>query len=140
MLLFRSKRIVKSEVAPGVEYVIRKMTDSRRAELTLSTSEINQRLTDAYNALRKLREDKAEPAVLRKAMIEVDTINDRELVPAQIKWAVAEVRGLMLEIEDGTEPVVATVDNISDWPTEVLDEVKSVVLKGNGLTEQETKN
>ncbi len=136
MYIFSSKRTVTSKTVPGVEIVLRKMTESRRQELVMATSDVNSRLAEKYQALRKLREDKAPVLSIQTVSDEINALTKKELIPLQIKWGVAEIRGLRLE-----EPAEdASVDNATEWPVELFDEVQDLLEKGNGLSELEVKN
>ncbi len=141
MYVFSSKRTIQSKAVPGVEIVIRKMTESRRQELMLMTSDVNSRLTELYKTHRKLRDDNAPPPEIQKVSDDINALTKKELIPLQIQWGVAEIRGLALVGGDEDDQTIqASPDNSLNWPAELYDEVQVLLEKGNAITEPEAKN
>lgn len=137
MYIFTDTKTVSSKTLPGVEIVFNRMTEKRRAALVLSTSAANARLRELHEEREKLKGTK-DP---RRNVI-IDDISDlisKELNPIKVKWAVKEIKGLQLS-DTGDAGRPATLDNIDEWPSELVDEVLEALDTGIGITEKEAKN
>ena len=140
MYIFKKTTTIKSKVCPGVEIIVRKMTESRRIELQMTIIEPNEKIRELLTKITAMKaEDSAgernTPAIL-KINDEVQRIITKELNPLKIRWGVSAIRGLCL----GDENEPGTLDNLLDWPSDLVEEVLDIVEQGSGMSEKEAKN
>jgi hypothetical protein len=111
----------ESKTAPGVTFVLAKMSFGRRVELTRRLREIAQRVEflEAGDAKEKI-----DAALLT---CEIDRL--------YVLWGLKEVRGLDLDGEAATPESLAAVG-----PEELFREAVGAVKAECGLTETERKN
>jgi hypothetical protein len=151
MYIFRKTTTVDSKVCPGVQIVFRKMTESRRIELQSAIIGPNDKIRDLLGKIGQLKaEDQAEQRVgavgsdptgrnlsqILKLNDELQHVVTKELNPIKVRWGVAAVKNLCLGDED--EP--GTIDNLLEWPSDLIEEVLEVIEEGSALSEKETKN
>ncbi len=111
----------ESRTAPGVSFVLAKMSFGRRIELTRRLREIAQRVE--FMEAGEARE-KIDAALLT---CEIDRL--------YVMWGVKEVRGLLLDGEPATPESLAEAG-----PEDLFREVVAAVKTECGLTEAERKN
>jgi hypothetical protein len=119
---WQSRRTVASKTAPGVEFVIARMTFGRRVELMKGVRDLAIRL-EYFEAGR---EDKNRiEASLLSAQI------DR----LYVEWGVERILGLEIDGEPATP-----LSLIDSGPEDLLREALEAVRAECGLNEQERKN
>src|SRR6266550_1081032 len=111
----------ESQTAPGVIFVLAKMSFGRRVELTRRLREIAQKVEflEAGDAREKI-----DAALLTS---EIDSL--------YVMWGLREVRGLELDGSPATPESLAAIG-----PEELFREVLAVVKAECGLSENERKN
>ena len=111
----------ESQTAPGVTFVLAKMSFGRRVELTRRLREIAQRVEffEAGDAREKI-----DAALLT-----------REIDRLYVMWGLREVRGLLLDGEPATPESLAAAG-----PEEFFREAVAAVKAECGLTDAERKN
>jgi hypothetical protein len=119
---WNSRKVVRSEARPGVEFVVALMTFGRRIELMRRVRDLAARL-EYFDAGRDAKNG-MEASLLGA---EIDRL--------YIRWGVEEIRGLTL---DG---VPASVEALLDaGPEELFFEALTAVKAECGLDENERKN
>jgi hypothetical protein len=119
---WQSKASVRSELWPGVEFIIARITFGRRLELLKRVRDLAVRL-EYFEAGRE-----------EKNRIEASLLG-AQLDRLYIEWGLEEVQGLEI---DG-EP--ATPESLVDrGPEELFQEALTAVKAECGLSEQERKN
>ena len=132
---FSTTKTVNSVKLPGVVFQLRKMTERRRLKLMLSTGPINAEIREKIEQQRNLREQTPPPiAQILQLDADINVLVTEKLNPAKIAWGVAGISGLSL---DG-EP--ATMDNLLDWPSDLIEEIIELIDGGTALNEVEQKN
>jgi hypothetical protein len=138
MYIFSETKVVDSQIAPGVQFVFRNMTEDRRLELQKAIIEPNRQIRDI---LAKI--DEIQTSTTSKNVVEIMRLNDvmqtiitQDLNPAKIRWGMSGIRGLFL----GTEENPATMDNIMRWPSPILEEALNIIDEGTQLSEPARKN
>ena len=117
-----SKKIVRSAVQPGVEFVITRMTFGRRLELMRQVRDLATRL-EYFEAARDAKND-MEASLLGA---EIDRL--------YVRWGLEEIRALDL---DG---VPATAESLIELgPEDLFMEALASIKAECGLTETERKN
>jgi hypothetical protein len=117
-----SRRVVRSEGRPGVDFVIARMTFGRRLELMRGVRDLAARL-EFFQAGR----DAANEMEASLLAAEIDKL--------YILWGLEEVRGLEL---DGAPATVESL--IERGPEELFHEALRAVRSECGLGENERKN
>jgi hypothetical protein len=140
--VFRKSTTVKSEVCEGVEFIVRKMTENRRIELQMAVMEPNEKIRGLLTRIATMKtesgNDERNVPVMARANDEMQAIITKELNPVKIRWGISAVKGL--EIADGDGTIPATMDNLLDWPSDLIEEALNIVDEGCGMSEKETKN
>jgi hypothetical protein len=148
--IFKKTTTIDSKVCPGVQIVFRKMTESRRIELQSAIIGPNDKIRDLLGKIGQLKaEDQAEQRVggtkedTGRSLPQILKLNDelqhvvtKELNPTKVRWGVAAVKGLCL----GDENEPGTIDNLLEWPSDLIEEVLEIIEDGSALSERETKN
>jgi hypothetical protein len=120
--VWSSRKIVKSQARPGVEFVITRMTFGRRVELMRRVRDLAAKL-EFFEAGRDER-NRMEASLLAA---EIDRI--------YVQWGIEEIRGLDIDGEK------ATAESLLDrGPEELVHEVLIAIRSECGLTEAERKN
>lgn len=140
MYIFKKTTTIKSKVCPGVEIIVRKMTESRRIELQMAIVEPNEKIRELLTKISAMKAEdttsERNTPVILKINDEVQRIITKELNPLKIRWGVAAIKGLAL----GDENDIATLDNLLEWPSDLVEEVLNIVEQGSGMSEKESKN
>ena len=134
MFIFRTSRMFESKVIPGLKFTIQKMTESRRADLMLAQAGAMARYDVLMERARLLKDTATKE--YQEVLSEIDGINRFELTPIKIRWAVAEMND-QLNLEGIG---VATLQNLADWPYEVITELSNEIERGNALGDTQAKN
>lgn len=121
------------------------MTESRRIELQLGVMESNEKIRGLLTQIATMRteqggvaDDRNVPAIA-KINDEMQRCITKELNPVKLRWGISAIKGL--EIEDaGGETVPGTMENLLDWPSDLLEEALNIVEAGAGMSEKEAKN
>jgi hypothetical protein len=135
---FKKSIKVQSDLCPGVTFVIRKITESRRSEMRLKLADLQDKLSDMSAEIKLLDPVKDEKA-LRRAGVNIDEFVLREIEVYKIRWATIRVEGLVLEGEDGEE-IPGTLDNALAWSSELRAELLAIIDDGSVMMESEAKN
>ena len=122
MNVWQSNKTVASEVIPGVEFVIARMTFGRRLELMKRVRDLAARL-EYFDAGRE-----------EKNRIEASLLG-AQLDRLYIQWGLEEIRGLELDGEAATPQLL-----IDKGPEDLFQEILSAIKSECGLNEQERKN
>jgi hypothetical protein len=142
MYMFRKSTVIKSEVCDGVEFIVRKMTENRRIELQMAVMEPNEKIRALLTKIATMKtesgNDERNVPVMARANDEMQTIITSQLNPVKIRWGISAIKGL--EIADGDTAIPATMDNLLDWPSDLIEEALNIVDEGCGMSEKETKN
>ncbi|MCC6591608.1 MAG: hypothetical protein IT168_33285 [Bryobacterales bacterium] len=157
---YSSKERIESKTCQGVVFVIRKLTEGRRIELSLA-------LAETYDKLHLLRREAAKVATRAKSLLAeadaariagdinklaeinnhpdtLETIHawkkyynfERDSIwPVYCKMLLHSVEGL--EVDDNPAPPEMA---IKDGPPELYEEILAAVKKQLGLTEEEQGN
>jgi hypothetical protein len=157
---FVTKTEHQSKVIPGASFVVRKLTEARRIEISMSLAEAY----DKIEALRRaslplrarvaplLKEAQAMPKEEIAAYLQnlvatnpdfsasmneqrkVDALEAAEIVPVYLKALLASVGGVTVD------DVPLTPDTIADGPPELYAEVVAEIKREMGLTDDESGN
>jgi len=111
-----------SEVMPGVEFTIVKLSFARRMELARRVLELSRQME--FRAAGEGVEDAIEANLLS---CEIDRL--------YLRWGLAEISGLVIDGVDATAELLA-----ERGPEELADEIVAAVKAQCGLTESERKN
>lgn len=111
-----------SEVMPGVEFTIVKLSFARRMELARRVLELSRQME--FRAAGEGVEDAIEANLLS---CEIDRL--------YLRWGLAEISGLVIDGLDATAELLA-----ERGPEELADEIVAAVKAQCGLTESERKN
>lgn len=138
MHIFKSTAVVPSGVCPGVDFVVRKMTESRRDDLRLKLGVPLAKLGLFAVELTTLgnRDDEEAKARRQEIALETAKIENSDLVGVKIVWGLKGINGLQID-EDN---VAATVDGWKDWPSELAAEAVQLINENTGLVATEIKN
>lgn len=117
-----SRKIVSSEVQPGVEFAITRMTFGRRIELMRQVRDLANRL-EYFEAGREARNE-MEASVLGA---EIDRV--------YVRWGLEGILGLEIDGAPAT-----TESLIESGPEELFVEALTAIKAECGLTENERKN
>lgn len=120
--VWESRKIVASEVRPGVELVIARMTFGRRIELMRMVRDLAARL-EYFEAGRDAKNDMEASLV----GAEIDRL--------YLRWGLDEIRGL--EIDGAPATPEALIEN---GPEDLFQEALAAVNAECGLNENERKN
>lgn len=120
--VWQSRKIVASEVRPGVELVIARMTFGRRIELMRMVRDLAARL-EYFEAGRDAKNDMEASLV----GAEIDRL--------YLRWGLDEIRGL--EIDGAPATPEALIEN---GPEDLFQEALAAVNAECGLNENERKN
>ena len=119
---WQSRRVVASKTAPGVEFVIARMTFGRRLELMKRVRDLAVRL-EYFEAGRE-EKNRIEASLLGA---QIDRL--------YVEWGVERILGLEIDGEPATP-----VSLIDRGPEELFRETLEAVRAECGLNEQERKN
>jgi hypothetical protein len=122
MNVWQSNKTVASEVIPGVEFVIARMTFGRRLELMKRVRDLAARL-EYFDAGRE-----------EKNRIEASLLG-AQLDRLYIQWGLEEIRSLELDGEAATPQLL-----IDKGPEDLFQEILAAIKNECGLNEQERKN
>lgn len=122
-MTYESTVRVELKTAPGVELTLRRMSFSRRLELTAALKDLLGRIEFAAAGKASVVQE-AEVALLRGQV-------DREYV----RWGVAAVEGLAVDGEPADVQVL-----LDQGPEELVRETVELVRREAGLSEEERKN
>jgi hypothetical protein len=122
MNVWQSNKTVASEVIPGVEFVIARMTFGRRLELMKRVRDLAARL-EYFDAGRE-----------EKNRIEASLLG-AQLDRLYIQWGLEEIRALELDGEAATPQLL-----IDKGPEDLFQEILAAIKSECGLNEQERKN
>jgi len=122
MNVWQSNKTVASEVIPGVEFVIARMTFGRRLELMKRVRDLAARL-EYFDAGRE-----------EKNRIEASLLG-AQLDRLYIQWGLEEIRSLELDGEAATPQLL-----IDKGPEDLFQEILAAIKSECGLNEQERKN
>jgi len=122
MNVWQSNKTVASEVIPGVEFVIARMTFGRRLELMKRVRDLAARL-EYFDAGRE-----------EKNRIEASLLG-AQLDRLYIQWGLEEIRALELDGEAATPQLL-----IDKGPEDLFQEILTAIKSECGLNEQERKN
>ena len=122
MNVWQSNKTVASEVIPGVEFVIARMTFGRRLELMKRVRDLATRL-EYFDAGRE-----------EKNRIEASLLG-AQLDRLYIQWGLEEIRALELDGEAATPQLL-----IDKGPEDLFQEILTAIKSECGLNEQERKN
>jgi hypothetical protein len=122
MNVWQSNKTVASEVVPGVEFVIARMTFGRRLELMKRVRDLAARL-EYFDAGRE-----------EKNRIEASLLG-AQLDRLYIEWGLEEIRALELDGEPATPQLL-----IDKGPEDLFQEILAAIKSECGLNEQERKN
>lgn len=136
MYNFQTTKNYESKTLPGVVVKLRKMTENRRHELQLLVASPNQRIRELVAKQRQLASQDTAEATLEILSLsdQIDLIATKELNPAKLKWGIKSISGLMLDDEP------ATMENVMDWPSDLIKELLDLIDDGSALNEVEQKN
>jgi hypothetical protein len=122
MNVWHSNKTLASEVMPGVEFVIARMTFGRRLELMKRVRDLAARL-EYFDAGRE-----------EKNRIEASLLG-AQLDRLYIEWGLEEIRALELDGEAATPQSL-----IDRGPEDLFQEILAAIKSECGLNEQERKN
>lgn len=140
MLNFSSKKTVRSEAFPGVEFILRAMTEGRRIELRSRLLKDSTRLTEIFSEMSHLMENKAgmEQAEYGQRIAQLQSESDglqiERLNPEWFKWGCVSIEGLLL---DGKE---ASPEDWKELPSELFQEILEAIKTDAELSGEERKN
>jgi len=117
-----SHKIVESRVAPGVSFVLARMSFGRRMELMKQIRELVRRVE--FHEAGQDAKDRMEAAVLSA---EIDRL--------YVLWGVKEVRGLAVDGEPATGQSL-----LEAGPEDLFREALAAVRGECGLSDEERKN
>jgi len=147
---YRPTITFESQVFPGVSFTLRKMSEARRAEFTLATSDMQSRLlalTRESSALLESLPQGAEviapdaAATIEDLHVKVTSLIAQELNPAYVRWGLKCIAGLDLEDDEGNSAALTTAEAlIADGPPELFAEICGAVRSASSMTEAELKN
>lgn len=142
MLQYSSVQPFTSNVFPGVSFKLRKMSESRRAILRVSTASANAEIRELLTEVRKLKEQPEETRDTSRVIAlneQIQTVIMEQLNPAWITWGVKSITGMMLDPGEQEEESIA-VENAGRWPSELYAEVLDAVKASSTMTDEEIKN
>jgi hypothetical protein len=119
---WQSRRTIASKTAPGVEFVIARMTFGRRVELMKRVRDLAMRL-EYFEAGRE-EKNRIEASLLSA---QIDRL--------YVEWGVEQILGLEIDGEPATP--LSLVDS---GPEDLFHEALEAVRAECGLNEQERKN
>ena len=119
---WESRKVVESQMSPGVEFVIARMTFGRRIELMRMVRDLANRL-EYFEAGRDAKND-MEASLLGA---EIDRL--------YLRWGLLEVRGLDIDGSPATPEAL-----IETGPEDLFREALAAVNAECGLNENERKN
>jgi hypothetical protein len=122
MNVWQSNKTVASEVIPGVDFIIARMSFGRRLELMKRVRDLAARL-EYFDAGRE-----------EKNRIEASLLG-AQLDRLYIQWGLEEIRGLELDGEPATPQLL-----IDKGPEDLFQEILAAIKSECGLNEQERKN
>ena len=121
-MTYESTALFDSAVAPGVQFVIRKISFARRVELTRHIRDLAERVE--FAAAGQSPKDLLDAALLAS-----------EIERTYVLWGLEAVSGLVL---DGAPATPESL--VSSGPEELLREALTAVRSECGLSEDERKN
>ncbi|WP_321471155.1 hypothetical protein [uncultured Paludibaculum sp.] len=150
MPTYSSTLKIDSQAFPGVQFVLRKMSEARRAEFRKQTVEVQSRLRnmnrDAARLVEELKTNAADLDITARVEAVTEAITglvSGELNPAYVRWGLKGITGLVLENdgEDGESKPLCTADElIDDGPPELFAEICGAIQAAATMTEAELKN
>jgi hypothetical protein len=138
MYEYSSSHTLQSEVFPGVTFTLRKMSDSRRAELRLKTAKSNATVRELVKESQKVMAQPEESRDLARIaeiheMIETEVIS--VLNPTWLRWGLKSVSGMTI---DGQEPNVELL--LAEGPSDLVAEILVTIKRVSHMSEDELKN
>ena len=134
-------RRIESTEFPGVNIILKKMTEGRRLELRKLISDPNRRVREIFNeqavveeAAKSDQNDKAASAKWMELQDEFDGLMLEKINPAWVTWGVKQIEGL--EVDGKT----LGVEDWKDWPSALFSEVLNLVKSEAELNGSERKN
>jgi hypothetical protein len=138
MLSLKTKITVASQIDPDVKYVLRKMTERRRAARELEFAPLYQKALDLDAKgveASKLAQDSGSDKDFIRANNEASLFAFSEWYPAWIKWGIAKIDGLTIDDEP------ATIEKFCEFADEELIlEAFRLIQEQAGLGDAERKN
>ena len=134
---YSTTRSVPLETFPGVEVVLRKMTEGRRLELRKAIGEPNRRIREILReqaAIEQRPEETRDMSAWLSLQDEFDGIMLEKVNVAWVQWGVKSLQGLEV---DGR---VLGLEDWADWPSALFDEVLTLVKSEAELNGSERKN
>lgn len=135
MYIFNPTKTYESTVLPGVKVSLRKLTEGRRLQFQIA---VGPPLADMRALALEQRKLLEETPINQEKFAElnerIEFVATEKLTPAKIKWAVANIQGLQIGEE------AATLDNLMDWPSDLVQELLKLVDDVTALNEVERGN
>lgn len=134
---YNTTRSASVDSFPGVEVVLRKMTEGRRLELRKLISEPNRRIREILRdqaAIEKEPEADRDMSRWLELQDEFDGIMIEKINPAWVTWGVKQISGL--EVDER----VLGLTEWDQWPSALFDEVLTLVKDEAELNGSERKN
>jgi len=134
---YHTTRSIPLETFPGVEVVLRKMTEGRRLELRKAIGEPNRRIREILREQAAIEQQPEETRDMAKWLELQDSFDGtmiEQINPSWIRWGVKQISGLEV---DGKS---LGVEDLLDWPSEMFGEVLSLVKSEAELNGTERKN
>jgi hypothetical protein len=134
---YNTTRNIALETFPGVEVVLRRMTEGRRLELRNAIGEPNRRIRDILReqaVIEQQPEEIRDVAAWLALQDEFDGIMIEKVNVAWVKWGVKSLQGLEV---DGR---ILGLEDWADWPSSLFDEVLNLVKQEAELNGNERKN
>jgi hypothetical protein len=134
---YSTTRSIPLETFPGVEVVLRKMTEGRRLELRKLIGEPNRRIREILREqanIEKEPEETRDISAWLERQDEFDQIMIEKINVAWIQWGVKQISGLEV---DGR---ALGVEDWADWPSSLFDEILTLVKSEAELNGSDQKN
>ena len=134
---YNTTRNVALETFPGVEVVLRKMTEGRRLELRKAIGEPNRRIREILReqaAIEQQPEETRNMSAWLSLQDEFDGIMLEKVNVSWVQWGVKSLQGLEV---DGR---MLGLEDWADWPSALFDEVLTLVKSEAELNGSERKN
>ena len=134
---YSTTRSIPLETFPGIEVVLRKMTEGRRLELRKLIAEPNRRIREILReqaSIEKEPEETRDMSAWLERQDEFDQIMIEKINVAWIQWGVKQISGLEV---DGR---ALGVEDWADWPSSLFDEILTLVKSEAELNGSDRKN
>lgn len=130
-------RSVPLETFPGVEVVLRKMTEGRRLELRKLIGEPNRQVREILKEQAAIEQQPEESRDMARWLFLQDSFDGLMIEKVNVAWVQWGVKALLgLEV-DGR---VLGVEDLLDWPSALFDEVFTLVKSEAELNGTERRN